>query len=139
MKIFLKAVQIYYPQSAFHLQRQNILIDNGIITYIGADDQDAEQTIDLDGLCVSPGWVDMYAAVGEPGLEYKEDLESLAEAAAAGGFTEVLCLPNVEPVVQSKGAINFLRTKSAGLPVNLLPNTVHSGGNYVAGNQKVSS
>jgi dihydroorotase len=121
MKILIKAVQIYDPSSAFHLQRQNILIDKDKITYIGSDTQEADQVLDLDGLCVSTGWVDMYARVGEPGLEYKEDIESLAEAAAAGGFTDVLCLPNVQPVVQSKGAINFLKTKSAGLPVSLLP------------------
>jgi dihydroorotase len=121
MKILLKAVQIYHPSSEFHLQRQNILIDAGTITYIGAEDQDADQILNLDGLCVSTGWVDMYATVGEPGLEYKEDIESLADAAAAGGFTDVLCLPNVEPVVQSKGAVSYLRSRSAGLPVNLLP------------------
>jgi dihydroorotase len=92
-----------------------------VITSIGGGDGRVDQTIDLEGLCVSPGWVDLYAQVGEPGLEHKEDIESLAEAAAAGGFSDVLCMPNVQPVVQSKGAINFLKAKSAGLPVNLLP------------------
>ncbi|WP_018478338.1 dihydroorotase [Pontibacter roseus] len=121
MKILLKAVQIYHLTSAFHLQRQNILIQDGMIAYIGPDSREADKILELDGMCVSAGWVDMHASVGEPGLEHKEDIESLAEAAAAGGFTDVLCLPNVQPVVQSKGAINFLRTKSAYLPVNLLP------------------
>jgi dihydroorotase len=121
MKVVLKAVQIYDPSSSFHLQRQHVLIDKGTITYIGSEMQEADRVLDLDGLCVSPGWVDMHARVGEPGLEHKEDIISLAEAAAAGGFTDVLCLPNVQPVVQTKGAINFLRSRSAGLPVNLLP------------------
>ncbi|WP_299707030.1 dihydroorotase [uncultured Pontibacter sp.] len=121
MKLLLKAVQIYDPSSAYHLQRQDILVEDGVIASIGANSVGADQTIDLDGLCVSPGWVDLYAQVGEPGLEHKEDIESLAEAAAAGGFSDVLCMPNVQPVVQSKGAINFLKAKSAGLPVNLLP------------------
>lgn len=121
MKIFLKAVQIYDSTSSFHLQRQNILIDKGTITYIGPKTQEADRTLDLEGFCVSTGWVDLFAAVGEPGFEHKEDIESLAAAAAAGGYTDVLCLPNVQPVVQNKGAINFLKTKSATLPVNLLP------------------
>lgn len=121
MKLLLKAVQIYDPSSAYHLQHQNIIIENGIIASISSGVADADQTIDLEGLCVSPGWVDLYAHVGEPGLEHKEDIESLAEAAAAGGFSDVLCMPNVQPVVQSKGAINFLKAKSAGLPVSLLP------------------
>ncbi|MBX0334436.1 dihydroorotase [Pontibacter sp. HSC-14F20] len=121
MKLLLKAVRIYDPSSAFHLQQQNILIEHGTITSVGGDAQQADQTIELEGLCVSPGWVDLYAQMGEPGLEHKEDIESLAEAAAAGGFTDVLCMPNVQPIVQTKGAINFIKAKSAGLPVNLLP------------------
>ncbi|MCP2045879.1 dihydroorotase [Pontibacter sp. HSC-36F09] len=121
MKLLLKAVRIYDPSSVFHLQRQNILIENGTITSVGGNDQHADQTIEMEGLCVSPGWVDLYAQVGEPGLEHKEDIESLAEAAAAGGFTDVLCMPNVQPIVQTKGAINFIKAKSANLPVNLLP------------------
>lgn len=63
----------------------------------------------------------MHAYTGEPGLEYKEDLESLAAAAAAGGFTEVVCLPNTNPVVQTKGAISYIKSKSQYLPVTLLP------------------
>ncbi len=120
MKLLLKAVRVYDSSSDFHLQHHNILIENGMITAIGGDAQ-ADQVIDMEGMCVSPGWVDLYAQVGEPGLEHKEDIESLAEAAAAGGFSDVLCMPNVQPVVQSKGAINFLKVKSALLPVSLLP------------------
>lgn len=121
MKVLLQAATIYHPESTFHLQNQNILIEDGIITYIGPDTQDADETVAAEGLCVSAGWVDMHAFVGEPGLEYKEDLESVAAAAAAGGFTEVVCLPNVEPVVQSKGAVSYLLSRSQSLPVSLLP------------------
>jgi dihydroorotase len=121
MKLLLKAVRIYDSSSELHLQHQNILIENGKITAIGGDETQADQVIDLEGMCVSPGWVDLYAQVGEPGLEHKEDIESLAAAAAAGGFSDVLCMPNVQPVVQSKGAINFLKAKSVALPVSLLP------------------
>ncbi|OKL39784.1 dihydroorotase [Pontibacter flavimaris] len=121
MKILLRAATIYDPQSEFHLQQQHILIENGAIAYIGPDEQQADQVIATDGLSVSAGWVDMQAYAGEPGLEYKEDLESLAAAAAAGGFTEVLLLPNTEPVVQTKGAINFIKNRTHALPVTLLP------------------
>ena len=121
MKVLLRAATIYNPQSEFHLQQQHILIENGVITYIGPDEQPADKVIALDGLSVSGGWVDMHAFVGEPGLEYKEDLDSLAAAAVAGGFTEVVCLPNTSPVVQTKGAVSYLRNRSASLPVTLLP------------------
>ncbi|MCC9136123.1 dihydroorotase [Pontibacter silvestris] len=121
MKVLLQAVTIYHPESEFHQQNQNILIEDGAIVYIGPDVKESDQLISIDGLCVSTGWIDMFAYVGEPGLEYKEDLETLAAAAAAGGFTEVLCLPNTNPVVQSKGAVTFVKNKSAQLPVTLHP------------------
>ncbi|WP_242920606.1 dihydroorotase [Pontibacter liquoris] len=121
MKILLRAATIYDSQSIFHQQQQHILIENGVITYIGPDEPEADQVISTENLCVSAGWVDMYAAVGEPGLEFKEDLESLSAAAAAGGFTEVLCLPNTQPVVQSKAGISYLKSRSALLPVTLHP------------------
>lgn len=121
MKILLQAATIYNPQSDYHLQQQNILIEDGIITYIGQEAKEADETVATEGLCVSAGWVDLHAFVGEPGLEYKEDLYSVAAAAAAGGFTEVVCLPNVEPVVQSKGGVSYIRNRSQQLPVTLLP------------------
>ncbi|WP_187264310.1 dihydroorotase [Pontibacter beigongshangensis] len=121
MNILLKAATIYHPESEFHLQQQHIYIENGIIRYIGPEAREADQTIEADGLCVSLGWVDMFAFAGEPGLEHKEDLESVAAAAAAGGFTELVCLPNVQPVVQTKGAVSFIKSKSAHLPVTLHP------------------
>ncbi|NDK56764.1 dihydroorotase [Pontibacter fetidus] len=121
MNIFLRAATIYHPQSEFHLQRLNILIEQGKITYIGTDEKEADQTIEASHLCVSAGWVDMFAVTGEPGLEHKEDLQSMALAAAAGGFTEVLCLPNVEPVVQTKGAVTYVKNRTVTLPVTLHP------------------
>lgn len=121
MNVFLRAATIYHAASEFHLQRQNLLIEQGKITYIGSEEKEADHTIEAAHLCVSVGWLDMYAVTGEPGLEHKEDLYSLAHAAAAGGFTEVLCLPNVEPVVQTKGAINYIRSRSEQLPVTLHP------------------
>lgn len=121
MKVLLQAATIYNPNSEYHLQQQNILIEQGTITYIGPEAKEADKTVAANGLCVSAGWVDLQAFTGEPGLEHKEDLESLALAAAAGGFTEVLLLPNTEPVVQTKGAINFIKSKSLSLPVTLLP------------------
>ncbi|RIJ34131.1 dihydroorotase [Pontibacter oryzae] len=121
MKVLLQAATIYNPQSELHLQQQNILVENGNIAYIGPDAKEADTVIATDGLCVSAGWLDMHAYTGEPGLEYKEDLESMAAAAAAGGFTEVVVLPNTEPVIQTKSAINFIKTKGHSLPVTLLP------------------
>ncbi|MFD1188621.1 dihydroorotase [Pontibacter rugosus] len=121
MKVLLRAATIYNPASAFHMQQHNVLLENGTITYIGQDEQKADTEVALEGLCISVGWIDMHAYTGEPGLEYKEDLESLSAAAAAGGFTEVLCLPNTDPVVQTKSAISYIKNRSQHYPVTLLP------------------
>jgi len=121
MNVFLRAATIYHPSSEFHLQKQNILIEQGTITYIGPDEKQADQTIESGNLCVSVGWADLFAVTGEPGLEHKEDLQTIAAAAASGGFTEVLCLPNVDPVVQTKGAISYIKNRSGQLPVTLHP------------------
>ncbi len=132
MKILLQAATIFDAASNLHGQQHHILVENGIITYIGPDEQPADQVIAAEALAVSAGWVDMYAVVGEPGVEYKEDLETLSAAAAAGGFTEVLCLPNTLPVVQSKASVSFIKEKSRGLAVTLHPMgalTVDTAGN----------
>lgn len=121
MNVFLRAATIYHPTSEYHLQKQNILIEKGRISYIGTEEKEADKTIEAGDLWVSAGWLDMFALGGEPGLEHKEDLESLAAAAAAGGFTEVVCLPNLDPVVQTKGAVNYIRNRSQQLPVTIHP------------------
>ena len=121
MKVLLRAATIYNSQSPYHLQQQHILIDNGTIAYIGTDAPEADKVIEAEGLCVSGGWMDLHAYVGEPGHEYKEDIQSIAAAASKGGFTEVLCLPNTNPVVQTKGAVNYLKSHTLSLPVTLHP------------------
>ena len=121
MKVLLRAATIYNSQSPFHLQHKHILVENGTIAYIGADEPEADKVVEAEGLCVSGGWMDLHAYVGEPGHEYKEDIQSIAAAASKGGFTEVLCLPNTNPVLQTKGAVNYLKSHSAYLPVTLHP------------------
>jgi dihydroorotase len=62
---------------------------------------------------LSAGWFDLGTFVGDPGLEHKEDLESAARAAVAGGFTDIAVLPNTAPAVQTKNEVTYL-TKDNG-------------------------
>lgn len=73
---------------------------------------DADRIIDADGFIASKGWVDLRVGIGEPGLEYKETVESLCDALLFSGFSSAVVLPNTEPVIQSKSEIDFLRAKS---------------------------
>ncbi|KAA5547387.1 dihydroorotase [Adhaeribacter rhizoryzae] len=119
MTILLKGIQIIHPASSYHNQITNILIQNGHITYIGPEEKTADQVITEPGLCVSIGWLDMRTWVGEPGLEYKEDFWSAAQAAAKGGFTEIMLMPDLQPVIQSKNAVGYVQQRAVGLPVTL--------------------
>lgn len=70
---------------------------------------------------VSPGWLDVGAQGGDPGYEHREDLHSLARAAAAGGFTALACFPNTHPAVHAKSEILYIKNKTAASPVAFYP------------------
>lgn len=121
MKILIQAPQIIDPGSSFHQQQKNILIDDGRISAIGARKYSADEVIQAEGMLLTPGWFDLGAFIGDPGLEYKEDLESGVRVAAAGGFTEVAMLPNTEPSVQTKNAISYITRGNPHRLVQLHP------------------
>src|SRR3989337_959981 len=108
MKILIQAPEILDPNSAFHQKQKNVLIHNGRISAIGDKNYSADKTIKAEGMKLSIGWLALGAFIGDPGLEYKEDLESGTRAAAAGGFTEIAMLPNTLPCVQTKNEISYL-------------------------------
>ena len=121
MKILLQKVHITDPFSSHNNSIKDVLISGGIIEKIEPDIK-AEATIyNLESCFISPGWVDVFADFGDPGFEYKETLESGANAAAAGGFTQVFILPNTNPVVQNKSQVEYITQKSKQLPVKILP------------------
>lgn len=122
MKILIKQARVIDPSSPFNGQPADIFIDNGIIANIGASlDAEADKTIRADGLHASPGWVDVFANFADPGYEFKETLETGAAAAAAGGYTDVMLIPNTNPVVHNKATVEYITHKAATLPVNVHP------------------
>jgi dihydroorotase len=122
MNILVRQARIIDPSSPFHLQTTDLLIENGVITSIESSiTGGADQIIDIPGLHVSPGWVDVFAHFCDPGFEFRETLESGAAAAAAGGFTDVMVVPNTAPVVHSKSTVEYIVQKSRYLPVTVHP------------------
>lgn len=79
---------------------EDLLIDNGVVARIGGD-FDAPETIDAEGAWVGPGLVDLHVHFREPGQEWKEDIASGSLAAAAGGYTAVVAMPNTEPAIDA--------------------------------------
>lgn len=122
MKLLIRQATIIHSTYTPTGNKKDILIHNGIITKIADDIQDPQATI-LAGkdLHVSIGWMDIFADFADPGHEYRETLESGAEAAAAGGYTDVMLIPNTKPALSEKGQIEYIIRKSAALPVTLHP------------------
>ncbi|HEY5462470.1 MAG TPA: dihydroorotase [Hanamia sp.] len=122
MKVLIKNATILSPSSPFHGKNKHIFIDNGIISKISSNLKvTADKIINAKGLCVSIGWMDCFANFCDPGQEFKETLESGANAAAAGGFTEVMLIPNTQPVVYNKSQVEYLIQKGKSLPVTIRP------------------
>ncbi len=106
--------------------RGHVLVENGLIADIawgaapGAPD--AAETIDCAGHIVAPGLVDMRAFVGEPGAEYRETLRTASAAAAAGGVTTLVCMPDTNPAIDEPAIVDFVKRRARDTAVvNVLP------------------
>lgn len=121
MKILIQSAKILCPTSPFHQKKKNVLINNGRIAEIGDKNFSADKVIDAEGMFLTTGWFDLGAFVGDPGLEHKEDLQSLAKAAQLGGFTEVAVLPNTQPAIQSKNEATFVSRNNEDRLVQIYP------------------
>lgn len=122
MRILLKKARITAPGQPLHGQTSDLLIEGGIISEIADSiEENADEVIQRPNLHVSPGWMDIFAHFCDPGSEFKEDLRYGAQAAAAGGFTDVMVIPNTFPPLDSKSQIEYITSKSALYPVNIHP------------------
>ena len=94
------------------VEKKDIWIENGKIVQI-ADNIPANggQEIDAAGKHVFPGLIDMHVHLREPGFERKEDVESGAKAAVKGGFTQVCCMPNTNPVTDNKVVVTYIKAR----------------------------
>ena len=107
----IKNVRILDPASATDMTG-DIGIENGKIAAIGTVETKAEdQVLDGKGLVASPGLVDTHVHFRDPGLTYKEDIYSGAHAAAAGGFTSVVCMANTKPVADNVDTVSYIVNK----------------------------
>lgn len=108
MKLMLKGGRIINPGKKFD-RVSDILIEDGKVAAIGENlAAEGAEVMDVSGLVVAPGLIDMHIHLREPGQEAKEDFASGSRAAAAGGFTTVACMPNTRPVVDSAILVNGL-------------------------------
>lgn len=91
----------------------DVLIKDGKIAAIGKEISASDaKVIDARGLHVFPGLIDMHVHLREPGYEYKEDVASGSAAAVKGGFTQVCCMPNTNPVCDNAAVVGYIVAKS---------------------------
>ena len=123
MQLLFRSAFIIDSQSPYNGQRLDVFVDNGLIQQVGAGLPVADNARIIEGnnLHLSPGWFDMRVLAGDPGSEHREDLTSLARAAAAGGFTDVALLPNTNPTVDNKGTLGYIRRGAGGQPATIHP------------------
>lgn len=122
MQLHIRKARVIDTQSAFHDKVVDILVEDGVITNIAKTIPVGDATvIEAKGLCVSCGWLDVFADYREPGFEHKETIESGLAAAASGGYTDVLLAPNTQPALSSKSIIQFILQKASGNGVSLHP------------------
>lgn len=116
MGLLLKRARIIDPSQGLDMTG-DIFISNGRIAEIGGDlfsrAAEAEQVIDCGGLIAAPGLVDMHVHLRDPGQTHKEDVFSACRAAAAGGVTSLLAMPNTTPPMDSPSLVRELLNKAS--------------------------
>jgi dihydroorotase len=101
-------------------QQVDVVIKNGTVAAVGAD-LDAKNVIDASGCIVGPGLVDLHAHLRQPGREEAETIETGARAAALGGYTAVVAMPNTEPAIDSAAVVREVQELAAGALCEVYP------------------
>jgi dihydroorotase len=123
MHILIKQARLISQKNPLHNKLVDILVEGGKITEIkkNISAKGNVKLIEGEGLCVSTGWIDMQAVSCDPGFEHKENLDSLINCAAAGGFTGV-CVHNYNsPVTNGKAQIEYIVNKTRNKVVDVFP------------------
>jgi len=137
MNLLIKNGRVIDPSQGVD-EALDLLVEGGLIKETGKNltAPSGVEVLDAAGKYVVPGLVDMHVHLRDPGLEYKEDIISGSQAAVAGGFTSIACMPNTQPVIDNKTVAGYIiaKARAAGLcnvfPVGAL--TAGSKGEFLA-------
>lgn len=131
MNILIKEATIISENSALNNKIMDVLIEGGVIVEIkkSIPVKAGLKVIEEEGLCISPGWVDMQCVSCDPGIEHKENLDTMIKCAASGGFTAVCVHNNNQPALHTKAQIEYIINKTRNKIVEVLPfGTITVGG-----------
>lgn len=120
MWLLLKNGRIIDPSRRID-QIGDLLIEGNRITGIDRPTPLGEgQTLDCTGLVIAPGLIDMHVHLREPGFEHKETIATGAKAAAAGGFTTIVGMPNTKPAIDNRAVVEYVLNVGKSADVNVL-------------------
>jgi dihydroorotase len=121
--LLIKGGQLVDPAAKIN-SLMDVLLRDGRVAEValpGKIHGGADDTLNIRGLIVAPGFIDLHVHLREPGQSYKETIASGTAAAAAGGFTTVCTMPNTAPVLDSAEMVAWMRHPERGALVNVFP------------------
>lgn len=112
MKLLLTDIQWIHPDDPENRRVNSIRLESGYIVEWGNNLSllEGETLISGKGACCGPGWCDVKVKAGAPGRPQNESIQTLAKAAAAGGFTSVLISPDTLPIIQTIESVHFFNS-----------------------------
>lgn len=119
--ILIRQATVIDPGGPHHGDTVDVSIANGTVRKVGKRLPRAGTEVRIEGMHLSPGWMETRAHFRDPGEEYKQGIANGLDAAAAGGFTRVAVLPSTEPPVDNRAAVEYVLRTADGHAVRALP------------------
>ncbi len=123
--ILLQNIDILHTKKGFSRNLNIAIKDSNIIDIFPSNLTKNEYSdfnhINCQNLTAVPSFVDIHSHLREPGFEYKETIESGANAAKSGGFTDICCMANTSPVVDNEEVVKYILSKSASTGISVYP------------------
>ena len=112
-----------YDHGSRSFKKSDLIVEDNKITEIGIIKTDSfrGKSINIKGSYIAPGLIDMHVHLREPGREDEETIVTGCNAAAAGGFTAVCCMPNTSPAIDNRGMVEFVKKQARDLLTDVYP------------------
>ena len=109
--VFIRNARVIDPANGID-DILNVYSENGVIRDVSKNEHSADTVLDCPGLIAAPGLVDMHVHLRDPGFTQKEDIITGCNAAAAGGVTSLLAMPNTNPTVDTPETVQYIMDKA---------------------------